>query len=344
MTLKAKEVTVNKFTREVAICIQGERMYGYVSKTQFIWDYTKWELPKMNVKENGVAAAKYGRLFILERLKADNIELDIKTKERKVPYMHLDTLDGVWMNVFANGYIRGAINNVNFAWNPYEYREAVAVNTAGFKGSITQKIDTEMIQNRIKKAGFFSVYDLVDHVIEAHNCETTVRRPRVKQEVIIEKASDKYAVVMRTEDLSVNYHGNGFVTGSVRGQEFSWTLRDGMDKLPAEVKEAFKSLNIKNMKELRERYSPILAMKTLETVNKVCSSLIQYQELREELSLIFKLGTGTDHIVYLLEDTACLIEEGDIETDRPELILKAIDEVISVCVEDLQHNSLATAI
>ena len=61
-------------------------MTRLLNKSRFIWDYTKHEIPNVEVKNCGdkVKAARQGRLYILERLKMDNLVLPIKTKETTV--------------------------------------------------------------------------------------------------------------------------------------------------------------------------------------------------------------------------------------------------------------------
>lgn len=159
MLLNKKVVKLNGFEREVAIKIEGNKMYGVLNKTRFIWDFTDHELPKVEVKNgaDGIKAAKYGRLYILKRLEMDNINLPIKTKQRTVNYISIPESNGVWMNCFQNGYIRGSIDGIAFTWDPTKYQQAAAVNVAGFKGSITQKIDTNRIKARLREAGYTSL-------------------------------------------------------------------------------------------------------------------------------------------------------------------------------------------
>ena len=160
--LGSKTVTINGFERNVALKIEGTRMFGVINKTRFIWDYTKHEIPNVEVKEGGdkMKAAKYGRLYILERLKMDHVALPIKTKESTVGYIHIDNADGVWLNCFENGYIRGEVNGIPFAWNPSKHKNAVAVNTPGFKGGITNTIDTSLIKKRLRDAGYSTLNQL----------------------------------------------------------------------------------------------------------------------------------------------------------------------------------------
>lgn len=160
--LEPKAVTINGFERNVAIKIEGTRMIGLLNKTKFVWDYTKYEIPNVEVKNGGdkMKAARYGRLYILERLKMDNVVLPIKTKESTVNYIHIDNANGVWLNCFENGYIRGEVNGVPFVWNPSMYKNAVAVNIPGFKGGITNTIDTSLIKKRLRDAGYKSFNQL----------------------------------------------------------------------------------------------------------------------------------------------------------------------------------------
>lgn len=171
--LKAQTVTINGFERSVAIKITGERMIGVINKSRFIWDYTKHEVPHVEVKEGGnkIKAAKYGRLFILARLKMANVVLPIKTKETTVKYIHIDNKDGVWLNCFENGYIRGEVNGVPFVWNPTAHKYAAVVNTPGFKGGITNTIDTSLIKKRLIDAGYRTPNQLKAAIQEQSQCE-----------------------------------------------------------------------------------------------------------------------------------------------------------------------------
>lgn len=166
MLLNKKVVELNGFEREVAIKIENNKMYGVLNKTRFIWDFTTHELPKVEVKNGAdkIKAAKYGRLYILKRLEMDNIKLPIKTKPRTVDYISIPESNGVWMNCFQNGYIRGSIDGVAFTWDPAKYQQAVAVNMAGFNGSITQKIDTNRIKARLREAGYTSLKVLLSAI------------------------------------------------------------------------------------------------------------------------------------------------------------------------------------
>lgn len=162
MLLNKKMVEVNGFQREVALKIENNKMFGVINKVRFIWNYAKNPLPKLEVPADadGVKAAKYGRLYILKRLELDNIVLPIKTNERTVEYIHIEEKNGVWMNCFKNGYIRGSVDGVPFTWDPSKYSFAAVVNVAGFKGNITQKIDTNRIKHRLKEAGYSSLNEL----------------------------------------------------------------------------------------------------------------------------------------------------------------------------------------
>lgn len=166
LLLNKKVVELNGFEREVAIKVEGEKMYGVLNKTRFVWDFVNHELPKVEVKNggDGIKAARYGRLYILKRLEMDNINLPIKSKQRTVNYISIPENNGVWMNCFKNGYIRGSVDGIAFTWDPTKYQQAAAVNVAGFKGSITQKIDTDRIKARLREAGFKNLSQLLQSI------------------------------------------------------------------------------------------------------------------------------------------------------------------------------------
>ena len=210
--LKLTKVKVNNIPREVAVRIQGPLMYGVINKTKFIWEYTKYTLPRVNVadKQSALKAAKYGRLFILKRLEMEGVKLNIKTTAPKVKYINIPAQDGVWMNVFENGYIRGCVDGQPFAWNPKQYKQAVAVNVAGFNGNITQKIDTNRIKARLKAAGYTSLNKLLAAV-----SGSTTPTPVITKSVEI----------VKTEEVTVHAHNNGDVTGIVNGEEFAWNYK-----------------------------------------------------------------------------------------------------------------------
>lgn len=155
--LKTEEVIVNNIARNVGIKIENNKMYGVLNKTRFIWDYTNYAYPTVQVKEGAdkLKAAKYARLFIIERLNKDNVKLNIKTFEKKVNYIHIEKKNGVWINAFENRYLRGQVDGVNFIWNTSKYNVAQAVTEAGNKGSyINTSIDINKIKERLKSEGF----------------------------------------------------------------------------------------------------------------------------------------------------------------------------------------------
>ena len=158
--LNTQTVIVNNIERAVAIKIEGDKMFGVLNKTRFIWDFKKYSLPTVEVKDptSRAKAASYARLFILERLKMANINLDIKTKASNVKYIHLDTVNGVWINAFENGYLRGQVDGVSFVWKPLQFKEAVSTD----KG--TNKIDTARIRARLKAAGYNTYNTLMNAI------------------------------------------------------------------------------------------------------------------------------------------------------------------------------------
>lgn len=160
--LPKQNVELNGFTREVAIKIEGNKMFGLINKSRFIWDYTNNELPIVEVKPGAdkLKAAKYGRLYILKRLEQANLNLPIKTKNRNVNYITLEKSNGVWINCFKNGYMRGAVDGVPFTWDPSKYSRAAVVTEPGFKGSIKHIVDTDRIKARLKEAGFNTLGEL----------------------------------------------------------------------------------------------------------------------------------------------------------------------------------------
>ena len=165
--LGKKEVVINNIPRTVALKIEGNKIFGVLNNTRFIWAYAQHELPILEKVKEGhdkLKASKYGRLFILERLKMEGINLPIKSKDRRIEYLHLDTKDGVWCNIFENGYIRGAVDCIHFSWNPAMHNKAIAVSEAGFKGSITDVIDTNRIKARLGLAGYNSLKALMEAV------------------------------------------------------------------------------------------------------------------------------------------------------------------------------------
>lgn len=160
--LSKKVVELNGFTREVAIKIDGNKMFGIIGKGKFVWDFTNRELPAVEIKPgvDKLKAAQYARLYALKRLAMDNIQLPIKTRKRKVDYITLEKSNGVWINCFKNGYMRGAVDGVPFTWDPSKYTKAAVVTEPGFKGTISQVIDTDRIKARLREAGFKSLKHL----------------------------------------------------------------------------------------------------------------------------------------------------------------------------------------
>jgi hypothetical protein len=153
-----QEVEINNISRVVGFKIDYEEevMQGVVGSSYFTWKYTKYEVPDVvaKVKKDTRKAAVYGRLYILKRLEMDGITLEIKTHERQIEYMHIDTLDNVWINVFENGYLRGEVDGIPFVWCPMKYKEAIVLDIAGFNGHIRTKIDTGRIRSRLVAAGY----------------------------------------------------------------------------------------------------------------------------------------------------------------------------------------------
>lgn len=175
MVLGNKEVSINGIPRRVCIVIKGDCMLGMLNETKFIWRYLKHSYPHVQVSEgvDGVKAAKYGRLYILERLKMDSISLPIKTMESAVSYIHLDTENGVWCNCFVNGYIRGEVDGTPFAWNAAKYKEGAYVTEAGNKGHIAKLFPTDRVRKRLKAAGINTFNEMI----------TLARGKQIKKEV-----------------------------------------------------------------------------------------------------------------------------------------------------------------
>lgn len=152
-------ITINGISKKVFINLDEDNaiMYGTFGMYRFIWKYTQFCYPTVRTNNNEKETGKYARLYILERLALDNYSLNTVHKDKNEEYYHLDNINGVWCNVFKNGYIRGEVDNVPFAWQATRYELAVACNVAGFKGCITEKIDTNRIIDRLKTAGYNNV-------------------------------------------------------------------------------------------------------------------------------------------------------------------------------------------
>lgn len=157
-------ITINGISKKVFINLDEANaiMYGTFGMYRFIWKYTQFCYPTVQTTNNKKETEKYARLYILEKLALDNYSLDTVHKDKNEEYYHLDNINGVWCNVFKNGYIRGEVDNVPFAWQATKYELAIACNVAGFNGCITDKIDTNRIIDRLKTAGYNNVNSAFD--------------------------------------------------------------------------------------------------------------------------------------------------------------------------------------
>ena len=314
--LNREMVELNGFKREVALKIDGYKMFGVINKTRFVWAYTKHELPNIEVKEgfDKLKAAKYGRLYILKRLEMEGVKLNIKTKERTVDYIHIPEENGVWCNVFENGYIRGCVNGAAFTWNPALYKMAVAVNEAGFNGSITQKIDTDKIKARLRAAGYTSYNNLMkvfDKTEESDNKNST------------SIPSDKFIVIENTESMIIKYHEDGLISGAVNGKEFTWDGKN-VSLLMPEVRKTLNSFG--DMNYLKEYYDGIFE-KSYSLINEISFLFKNHEDLKETYFLISEGLRTPEDIMTILQNHMDYIEEMDETSSSVDAVRSAIDLV-----------------
>lgn len=319
--LNRKTVKINNFEREVALKIEGNKMFGVLNKTRFVWIYTEHELPNVETKEgvDKLKAAKYGRLYILKRLEMEGVKLNIKTKERTVDYIHIPEENGVWCNVFENGYIRGCVNGAAFTWNPAMYKMAVAVNEAGFNGTITQKIDTDKIKARLKAAGYTSYNNLMkafDKTKGSANVD-----PFSISKDSSPTPSDKFIVIENTESMIVKYHENGFISGSVNDKEFAWDGKDVSFLMP-EVRKTLKCFG--SMKYLKEYFDGIFD-KSYSLINEISFLFKEYKDLQETYGYIHEGLRTPEDIMAILQNCMDYMEEIDENSSSIEPVRAAIN-------------------
>lgn len=326
MLLNKKLVELNGFEREVAIKIEGSKMFGVLNKARFVWAYTEHELPNVETKEgvDKLKAAKYGRLYILKRLEMEGIKLNIKEKEKTVEYMHIPEKDGVWINAFENGYLRGCVNGVAFSWNPALYKMAVAVNAAGFDGAITKKIDTNKIKARLRAAGYANYSSLMKAV--KNNMGSANVDPFSCKDV-----SEKYVYIENTKNIIVKFHYDKSITGTINGKDFSWNSKLGVSNLPEDARNAIKKQGFNNMAILVEFYSPILESPNLNLVNEVTSLLSQYEDLNETAAHVQECYAHVSDMKELIINNIDWIEECiDIYGENKSPELQALNDALAL--------------
>lgn len=324
--LNRKTVKINNFEREVALKIEGNKMFGVLNKTRFVWIYTEHELPNVETKEgvDKLKAAKYGRLYILKRLEMEGIKLNIKEKEKTVEYMHIPEKDGVWINAFENGYLRGCVNGVAFSWNPALYKMAVAVNAAGFDGAITKKIDTNKIKARLRDAGYTNYSSLMKAVKD--NAGSTNVDPFSCKDV-----SEKYVYVENTENITVKLHHDKSITGTINGKDFSWNSKLGVSNLPDDARNAIKKQGFNNMALLVEFYSPILESPNLNLINSVTSLLSKYEDLNETAAHVQECYAHVSDMKKLINNNIDWIEECiDVYGENKSAELQALNSALDL--------------
>lgn len=324
--LNREMVELNGFKREVALKIDGDKMFGVINKTRFVWAYTKHELPNIEVKEgfDKLKAAKYGRLYILKRLEMEGVKLNIKTKERTIDYIHIPEENGVWCNVFENGYIRGCVNGAAFTWNPAMYKMAVAVNEAGFNGTITQKIDTDKIKARLKAAGYTSYNNLMKAFDKTKGSANV-------DPFSCKDVSEKYVYVENTENITVKLHRDKSITGTINGKDFSWNSKLGVSNLPDDARNAIKKQGFNNMALLVEFYSPILESPNLNLINSVTSLLSKYEDLNETAAHVQECYAHVSDMKKLIINNIDWIEECiDIYGENKSPELQALNDALAL--------------
>lgn len=240
MVLPYKTVMVNEYSREVALKIVGSQIVakivnscnGVASATMATWNTQTHAMPVVTSNNNAdkKKAASYARLFILERLKLDNISLNVKTNTKNVEYIHLDTQNGVWCDIFENGYIRGMADGVAFAWDIFRYDEAVIVNAPGFKGVITRKTSTEKIKARLKLAGYNNLKEVREEV-------------RKIAALSLAKRHIKSVVITNTNSFTVTAYENGYVVSKIDGKYFVCnTKTNDIKNMHDDVKEVIRHI------------------------------------------------------------------------------------------------------
>lgn len=242
ISLPYKTVMVNEYSRIVALKIVGSQIAakivnncnGASSAVTATWDTETHAMPVVISKNiaDKKKAASYARLFILERLKIDNISLNVKTNTKNVEYIHLDTQNGVWCDIFENGYIRGMVDGVAFAWDIFKYNEAVIVNTPGFKGVITKQISTEKIKARLKLAGYNNLKEVREEVSKI-------------AALSLAKRHIKSIVITNTNNLTVIAYENGYIVSKIDGKYFVYnTKTNDIKNMHDDVKEVIRPIAV----------------------------------------------------------------------------------------------------
>ena len=348
IVLPKKVVTVNTFKRAVSLKVQDDIMAGTINNNVFRWEFTKSELPTVKVKEGSDAHkhAVYGRLYILERLKMDNIELPILSvnrKERKERYVSFETEKGVGFNVFENGYIRGHVNNNLFSWYPASYKDAVVLNVHGFEGEITSLISAQAIKDRIQAAGFDTAQDLINAVRQhfktdavTKTTDAVTKEPGVKFQATdlsnIDFSEVDYIYMFKDDEIVARYHIDGFIDGTIRGKEFCWDIEDEIMELPQEIRSYIKK-HYCDVDTMNMVYRSMLSSNCTGLMNEILRTVLPYETLNFVLEYIdteFSVSSVRYAIHDLIDDIEDIVKEGeDYPTlERDMAILKFLLDLV----------------
>ena len=315
--LEKAEVDINGVKRFVGIAINDDMMYGAINGYRFTWKYQVSEYPVLEIEQDNKGIA-FARMFIQKRLLMDNVKLKFKTIERNVNYIHMGELNGVWCNVFENGYIRGQVDGTPFTWLPSNFKHPVAVTKAGFKGEITCTIDSQKIRCRLYEEGFENSTMLMEAIKLSASVTVPTSRPTydnpfapkgsinsrggARGKKASAKPSTLYVYVVHNNELTIRYHSNRFITGEIDGQAFSWCKQDGRENLPIVVREAIKSQGFTMLYDLIRHCNPILNSNKLEIINQFFCIFKQFSCLHDTLIDICKSNLSKHAIQKILLD------------------------------------------
>lgn len=347
--LKVETVEAVGLTKSVGVKITENMMFGVIEKSEFVWEYKKHDLPKIKTPKGmaDIKLAKVGRSLILKRLSMEGIDVDIAQAKSKTPFIHIPMLEGVWVNAFPGGYLRGEINGMPFAWEPTVYKEAISLSEAGLSGHIREKISPNKIKWRIGRAGYRTIRELLNEAdaLVKGGAFTNCQSPKAEtpksdamssnnvnsnsafadcpsQKVSAPKSgtapssnanstpSAKFVYLTCTDTIVIKYHESMHITGSINGAGFTWAPADGAKALPAAVLTFFKENEIKKLSELSIHCNQWFNSCVLDYINKIAVFIAPYEELHSLANILYNEADSQQKALQLIEELAecCMAE------------------------------------
>lgn len=158
-----KDICTNGVKADVKLKIDYDnyKVYGYINKCKFMWKYSKYLYPRLQVANN-LHNRRVALNFVLETLRKNDIDHTdiIKISRLSEDSLFFDLKDGLWFSVYINGYIRGEIDGTEFVWDTKKYSNILLVE----KGQYIKKMKSTRIISRIREEGYHSSVDLQEAI------------------------------------------------------------------------------------------------------------------------------------------------------------------------------------